>query len=605
MKITNPFSVIWSFFRAWGVGKTSEQLKDRSAGIESWVHYGNQKVAGRDPKTYHDIDAEKVNSSVYIATRAISDAVASLPVKIIGMETIGGIEREYEDQDHPANEIVKNTNTLHTWIDFIRHQVKSYLGDGNAFATIERATGPNDRFEMWPRDPRQVKMTLSESGSPDGYIIGHGTPRTRKYKLNQVLHVRDLTPGSPYYGISRINSVRDEIMMDHFANRFNSKFFEHGATLHTWFQPEHDLNEDQHNQLLDLLTSDMSGVENAFKLFVNRFAGKLTTADIKHKDIAFGELLRHNREKIFGAFGLPPFRGGVMEYANYSNALAQDLDFWNNTIMPVLMVFEASLNKQLIWPLYGTEFQIKFDLSNVPALKGDPLKKSIEYKNYVSTGIMTANEIREKLDLPPLPEDQKEPVDSEKPSEDEPVPEEVPTQDEVEESERAIHSVLRSQYTKVAIKLKEKTLQGSMMSMLIDPSSVTRSCFNIRDMISQMEQTYLPMMKQIIIRRVMRQLRKKAATNGGFDPLLNKEIRAALKSIPINLVAHYRQTALNIQSYLADADEYHWSLDKLLSEVRQLFTYAQAQTVASDLLKDAISGARLAIFEQQQQGCSK
>lgn len=580
--------------------KKQVKLRDRAAGIESWVHYGNQRVAGRDPHTYHDVEAEKVNSSVYIATRAISDAVASLPVKVKGMETIGGVEREYEDQDHPANRIIKNPNPTHSWIDFIRHQVKSYLGDGNAFATIERVTGPNENIELWPRDPRQVKMTLSESGVPNGYIIGQGTTRARTYNLNQVLHVRDLTPSSPYYGISRINSVRGEIMMDHFANTFNSKFFEHGATLHTWFVPEHDLSDDQHNQLLDLLTSDMGGVENAFKLFVNRFAGKLETADIKHKDIAFGELLRHNREKIFGAYGLPPFRGGVMEYSNYANALAQDLDFWNNTVIPILMVFEAAINKQVIWPVYGEEFQAKFDTSDVPALKGDPLAKSQEYRNYVDGGIMTPNEVREKLDLPPLPKEEKKPAGEQSPGEEEPEPEEAPTKDEVEESERAIHSVLRSQYTKVAIKLTQKTLNGSMMSMLIDPQSVTRSCFGIRDMVSQMEQTCVPMLKKIIIGRVMKRLREKATSNGGFDPLLNREIRTALNLIPITLAAHYRQTALNIQSLVADADEYGWPLEKLLREVRQLFTYAQAQALTRDLLMDAVKTSRLALFEQ---GC--
>jgi len=582
------------------IGKQKQvQLKDRAAGIEAWVHYGNQKIAGRDPRTYHDLEAEKVNSSVYIAGRAISDAVASLPVKVIGMETIGGIEREYEDRDHPANKIIRNPNPTHSWIDLIRHQVKSYLGDGNAFMTIERITGPNDRVELWPRDPRQVKMTLSESGAPDGYIIGYGTPRSKTYNLNEVLHVRDLTPGSPYYGMSRINSVRDEIMMDHLANQFNSKFFENGATLHMMFTPEHDLSDTQHEQLITLINSNVSGVENAFKLFVNQFAGKLETADIKHKDIAFGELLRHNREKIFGAFGLPPFRGGIMEYANYANALAQDLDFWNNTIMPVLMVFEAAFNKQLIWPLYGEEFQIKFDLSNVPALRGDPLKQSVEYKNYVDAGIMTPDEIREKLDLPPLPKDQN-PVPKEPGEEPEP---EAPTKDEVEESERAIHSVLRSQYAKFASSLQKKTLNGSMMSMLIDPQSLATSCFSVVDMTTQMERQCVPIIKKLIIARVVNKLRVASTGNGGFNPLVSNEIKSVVRTIPATIRSHYRQTILSIQSLLVDADQYNWRLDKLLQEVRQLFTYAQAHALAGDLLSDAIKSAWLTVFEHQQHGC--
>ena len=597
MKIANPFSIIWSWFRA----RNEEQrglakLKDRSANVESWYHYGTQRVAKRDPKTRYDLEATEVNSSVYIATRAISDAVASLPVKIIGMETIGGIEREYEDQDHPANQLIKNPNPNHSWIDVIRHMVKSYLGDGNAFLIVERATGPNANVEIWPRDPRQVKVNLSDAGIPTGYIVGHGTPRARIYKLNQVVHIRDIDPATPFYGKSRINSVRVEIMMDYFANQFNSKFFEHGATLHLMFTPDHNLSDDQHEQLLDKLTQDMGGVDNAFKMFVNQYAGKFSNADIKHKDIAFGDLLKHNREKIFGAYGLPPFRGGVMEYANYANALAQDTDFWNNTIKPILMVIEASMNKQLFWPVFGSEFQMQFDLSDVPALRGDPLKKSVEYKNYVDAGIMTPDEIREKLDLPPLPKEEIPIAEN-----DIPIPDEAPDKDEQKEAERAIHSMLREQYTRVIVELNRRTLNGSMMSMLIDPIAQTAACFDVARVSKDMESTCTPLVKHIIVERVMRKL-KQGKHNGGFDPLANKDIHSFLAMIPMQLISHNKQTALHIQSLLADADNYGWSLQHLLREVRKLFTYAQAQSLASILLIDAVKAAGVVVFEEKRKG---
>lgn len=596
MKIANPFSLVWSWFRARieeRRGLQSVRFKDRSANVESWIHYGNQKVANRDPKTRHDLEATEVNSSVYIATRAISDAVASLPVKIIGMETIGGVEREYEDQDHPANQIIKNPNPSISWIDVIRHMVKSYLGDGNAFLIIERVTGPNPNVEIWPRDPRQVKMMLSDTGIPTGYVIGSGTPRSRVYNLDQVVHIRDVDPANPFYGKSRINSVRVEIMMDYFANQFNSKFFEHGATLHLMFTPDHNLSDDQHEQLLEALTKDMGGVENAFKLFVNQFAGKFSNADIKHKDIAFGELLKHNREKIFGAYGLPPFRGGVMEYANYANALAQDTDFWNNTIKPILMVIEASMNKQLIWPVFGAEFQMQFDLSDVPALKGDPLKQSVEDCNYVKNGIKTPDEIREKLGLPPLPK--------EEPAEDEvPIPNEAPEKEDQKEAERVIHSVLREQYAGVAIALGRMTLNGSMMSMLIDPVAQTSACFDVAAVSKSMERTCIPLVKRVIVDRVMRRLGRNH--NGGFDPLANKDIHSSLSLIPMQLTAHNGQTALHIQSLLADADGYEWPLPRLLKEVRKLFTYAQAQSLTSSLLTDALKAAAIVVFEEKRKG---
>ena len=595
MKISNPFSFVWS----WMVARIAEhegltKLKDRSAPIDAWIHYGNQRVAARDPKTKHDVEAYKVNSNVYIATRAISDAVASLPCRIVGMETVGGVEREYEDIDHEANQIIEKPNPSHSWVDVVRHQVKSYLGDGNAFMTIERSTGPNTRVEVWPRDPRTVKMTLSEGGTPDGYVIGSGTTRARSYKLHQVTHVRDVDPDNPFYGSSRINSVRVEIMMDHFANEFNKNFFQHGGALHLMFTPDHDLGDSQHEALLEALSSDLGGVDKAFKIFVNKYAGKLTNADLKHKDIAFLELLKHNREKIFGVYGLPPFRGGVMEYANYANALAQDVDFWNNTIAPILMVLEATFNMQLIWPIYGTEYRMKFDTSDVPALKGDPLDRAEEYCKYKKNGIMTADEVREKLDMAPLPKEEKVPIppvaDEEEPEGEEPEPEEQ------EEAERGIHSVLREQYAAVAINIKNMTANGSMMSMIWHPESQAAECFDVRKASKNMERTCVPLMKKAMVSRVLATYEK---SHSSFDPDGNADIKSFLTMAPVHIVANSNQTLLNIKSLLGDADVYGWSLRKLLKEVRKLFTYDKARTLARDLLGESINASRVVIFEDK------
>lgn len=594
MKISGMMDYIYAHVVTWASKRRGMQLKDRSFPIDTWFHYGNQRVAERDPRTMHDVEAHKINSSVYIATRAIADAVASLPVKIVGMETVGGVEREYEDVDHEANRIIENPNPTHSWLDIIRHQVKSYLGDGNAYLTIERVTGPNTIVEIWPRDPRSVKLTLSENGMPSGYIIGSGTTRSRTYKLNQVTHVRDIDPDKPFYGISRINSVRVEIMMDYFANTFNSKFFEHGAALHLMFTPNHDLSDDQHEQLLEAMSADIGGVDQAFKTFINKYAGKFTNAELKHKDIAFIELLHNNREKIFGVYGLPPFRGGVMEYSNYANALMQDLDFWNNTIVPILAVFEATFNKQLIWPIYGTEFRLKFDLSDVPALRGDPLDRAEEYCKYVDSGIMLPNEVREKLDLPPLPKDAAKP----EPVDDKPDDDDEPTPDEEQEATRIIHSVLREQYTKVAIVVKALTVDGRLMSMLYDPRSQSKDCFSVCKAINDMQRTCLPLIKTAIVNRVLADFQAKNVTKI-FDIDANSDVRSFLSMAPVRLAAFNNQTLLSLQSAMGDADRYGWTLYRLLKEIRKLFTHTQAESLAGALLNDAVKASNVVIFSEK------
>lgn len=246
--------------------RPSFYLKDRVAKVEVNSKYANMPWAGRDPKTKGDLDAPKVDANVYIATRAISDAIKGLPVNITEIEMFRGIEREIDDNDHPANELLRNPNPEHSWSDVVDHIVKSYLNDGNAILTIERMTGPNERIEIWPRDPRSVDINTSNRA----YRFGKFSRAQRVYPRNRVIHIRDMDVSDPFWGVGRVNTVREEIMMDYFVNRFNSNFFRYGATLNLMFTPDHDLSEDQHMQILDAMSSDIGGAEKAFKIFINR-----------------------------------------------------------------------------------------------------------------------------------------------------------------------------------------------------------------------------------------------------------------------------------------------------------------------------------------------
>ena len=205
-----------------------------------------------------------------------------------------------------------------------------------------------------------------------------------------------------FYGESRVQGLRDEIALDNYVNQFNSAFFKNGAVIDLMFVPKRELSQTQHKMLLDAMKKDLQGVDRMFQMFINRFPGEITHPDVKHKDIAFEGLLRLNREKIYAGFGLPPFRGGVMEYANYANALAQDKDFWNNTIRPIINLIEMTFNQWLVRPFFADNLRLRFDMAEVPALKGDPKEQADIIQILVNTGVLTRDEARERLDLPKL-----------------------------------------------------------------------------------------------------------------------------------------------------------------------------------------------------------
>lgn len=564
-------------------------LRDRAAKIEIEQKYGNREWVQRNPQRDRDLDAPLVNANVYIATRAISDAIKSLPFYIAEVESVGGVEREIKAEDHPAMLLVQKPNTEHTWSDLMDYAVKAFLNDGNAIFTIERQTGPFQNIELWPRDPRLVQIDPNSHT----YKFGRYTANQISFPRNRIVHIRDMDVTDPFWGTGRINTVREEIMMDYLIARFNSNFFENGATLNLMFTPDNNLTEDQHMQIVDALSNEIDGVKNAFKTFVNRYAGKYEYPDQKHKDIAFGELLKSNRERIFGVFGLPPFRGGVMEYANYANALAQDKDFWLNTVRPVVEVLLNSLNKQAIQPIYGDTIRLCVDWSKIPAIVGDTDQVIERLLKLKKEGIVSAEYVREQLDIsedaapepvvtPPATNPDGTPYDNTPPANDQQDPKKgatdpktKPTKDEKAKVKNALSATMADHRQYAMTKLNDLTVGGLLMTVLCDPQGQGAKVFPPVKANRTLATAVLPVFEEIAADRLSRY--------SNYSPT-DPEITALMRRVRIELERIVDVTTGLVQNALSTNDDYDQPYHRLLGRVRSIFGSDRTDDITAKLL---------------------
>lgn len=572
--MTNPLGFIRTMWRRWVTHR------DRVAPIEVRRQYGwNAEIADRPWKKQHDLEAPLVNANVSIATRAIVDAISSLSLHIVSVVTVGNVEREEEDRDHPANGILNEPNPELTLREVVAHSARSYLNDGNAILTIERLTGPNDKIEIWPRDPRPpyVRQRL-EAGRVTGYDFSTDARSQVFYPKERVIHIRDMAPEDPLWGVSRIESVRDEIYMDYLINQFNKNFFDNAGGLLAVWSPKDKLTETQHQLLLEKWEARKADPTSFFRPFISPYAGDWSTPISSHKDIAFGDLAKTIRERIFGVFGLPPFRGGVMEYANYANALAQDKDFWNNTIRPITQRFEDALNKQLIWRFWDRDVALRFDYSTIPALKGEPKEQAEIFAIYVEKGIMTANEVREQLNMDPLDEEPTpKPGDDTRP-EDNPDEAPEPSRDEEDETANALLRVFNAERSRLRESLSNYTCGGRMMSRLSWPDREAARILGVAMLNERLEAAVMPVVNSIGRRRgaLGRSLPKDGDLIGLSQMARNELLMLAQESSEL------------LRGYLADAQSYGWTLSDLTKRVNGIFNAERARNAARQLVSKTV-----------------
>jgi len=111
------------------------------------------------------------------------------------------------------------------------------------------------------------------------------------------------------------------------------------------------------------------------------------------------EQLKHSDESICAAFGIPAYMVGVKDPPNYNNAELLDLQYYKQCLQSLIEHIELILTEGL--GLDSAGYRAEFDLTGL--FRMDSQTQITTLAQAVDKGIMTHNEARELLNLPPVP----------------------------------------------------------------------------------------------------------------------------------------------------------------------------------------------------------
>jgi HK97 family phage portal protein len=130
---------------------------------------------------------------------------------------------------------------------------------------------------------------------------------------------------------------------------------------------------------------------------------KATNLGFSPRDMEYIQSMRWGVEDVSRVFGVPKALLGDMERITFSNFSTARRVFWEDTIVPQLAFYQESL-QQMLLPNFGDPgLFLEFDLGAIEALRENENDKAGRRRTYVSSGIMTVNEVRGEKNLPPVP----------------------------------------------------------------------------------------------------------------------------------------------------------------------------------------------------------
>jgi len=118
------------------------------------------------------------------------------------------------------------------------------------------------------------------------------------------------------------------------------------------------------------------------------------------KDLQFLETQEWFSRLVMSAYGVPPSLLGFTDTVNKATSENQTYNFMATTIMPLVRLVEYHINHELIWPHLSERVQLKF---TPPEDYLEAQRKSEINKTYLTLGVLTINEVRQKMGLDPVP----------------------------------------------------------------------------------------------------------------------------------------------------------------------------------------------------------
>ena len=339
----------------------------------------------------YNYTGEKVNemsalgiSTVFSAISLIADSIALLPVKTLrydGQKTIFTDKPKFLEKPNVGLDL--------TMFSLMHQIITSLAMHGNSFILVDKDRQGRP-IQLTPVHPEKVKVEITD-GQKCYYIQTSKGNYDRKITSNNMLHFTWYSYPGQLIGVSPLRTNSNTYGLALAMERHIAQFYGQGGTPSSVLETDRDLTAEQANILKETWLNNHNR---------NRKPAVLT-GGLKWKaisDAAGSELIAARDQivhEIARVFRIPAHLLLSKDGSNvYSNIESNGLAFIRHTLLPWIRRIEDGFSTLLP----GKQF-VKLDTDEYA--RGDQLSRVRSFQVAVSSGIMTPNEARSKMDLEP------------------------------------------------------------------------------------------------------------------------------------------------------------------------------------------------------------
>lgn len=328
-------------------------------------------------------------------------------------EAMGKLPVEVEDGDHKRlnNDVARllsvAPNPRQTAAEFFGtlEFCRNHYGNGYAYCSWDGRTGALKG--LYPLDPQCVTIWVNNTGTLEDlpyYYTYTDSKNGNTYMIlpDDMIHLRSwLTDGATHLAGKAIHDILNSYFSGNKSSQeFLNNLYQNGLQANLVIKYVGDLSTDKKKKILDEL-STLAGMNTSERAIPIPVGWDITPLDLKLTDAQFLEIRKYSALQVAAAFGIKPNFLNDYDKSSYSNAAAQNLSFYTDTLLYIITLYEQEFSRKLL----ATEqlndgIRVHFNFSVI--LRTDPSTQAQALATYVTNGIYQVNEARAKAGLPPV-----------------------------------------------------------------------------------------------------------------------------------------------------------------------------------------------------------
>lgn len=312
---------------------------------------------------------------------------------------------EVVDPFHPVLQVLRQVNPWMNGFEFLEYVESDQALTGDAFTNVVSSTTNGWPTQLWPMHSQFVDIQPDQKKFISVYRFGRDVSNMSDYAPETVIQFsRPHSTGNPYRGFGDLEKcLADANLSVDFTTARQSRL-DNGVDSPLTVVLEKGATRNQARQMQNDMAANKAGVKNFGKPTVLwGIVKELINNGLSEGEVAFLKSDDAVREVVAGAHDMPvallTLTPGAL--GNKSQALEQ---WYRLGVLPRCTRISEKLNERFI-PLFantmGSEGQgliLAFD----SPVREDLDAQAVRLTSLKKSGIITTNEAREKLDLPPM-----------------------------------------------------------------------------------------------------------------------------------------------------------------------------------------------------------